>query len=83
LIVNKKGFGGFVQESVADGDSDGKLQRIISEVWWANEGFQLISFGFTAVLFESLVKIEYFSRFGPHREMIGWSESKRGGLAEN
>jgi hypothetical protein len=29
------------------------------------------------------VKIEYFSRFGPHREMIGWSESKRGGLAEN
>jgi hypothetical protein len=82
-IVNKKGFGGFVQESVADGDSDGELQRIISEIWWANDCFQLIYFGFTAVLFESLVKIEYFSRFGPHREMIGWSESKGGGLAEN
>ena len=82
-IVNEEWLCGFVQESIADGYSDGELQWLIFEVGWPHHCFQLILFRIFAIPFESLVKIFYFSRFGSGSNIVERSEGKGIELVDN
>lgn len=75
-IVNEERLCWPVQESIADGYSDGELQRLVFEVWWPHDGCQLIFFGKLAILFEPLMEVKYFSGFWSKSEIVKGSEGK-------
>ena len=82
-IVNEDWLCGFVQVSITDGYFYWEFQSPVFEIWWTNDGLQLIFLRLFAVFFHSLVKIEYFPWFGSDRKIVLRGKGQGIELGEN